>query len=208
MKMPPAPATVTFGVAAIASWALLAVSGYAPVADIAGGFIPARVSGYQVLGALPTWVTPLSATLLHGGLIHLGFNMLMLFFCGRSVEAALGTPGMVLLYLVGAYAAAGGQYAMNPFDLSPMIGASGAISAVFGAYAILFGRPRGFHKQPRIAFALNVLWLAVAWIGLQLLTGFATAGSGFAIAIGAHVGGFLAGLVLARPLLLFRYRHA
>jgi membrane associated rhomboid family serine protease len=110
--------------------------------------------------------------------------------------------------VVGAYAAAAAQFAANPFDISPMIGASGAISAVFGAYAMLFGRPRGFTAHPRIAMLLNILWLAAAWIALQMLMFYATTGAGLAIAIAAHIGGFIAGLLLARPLLLFRYRKA
>jgi membrane associated rhomboid family serine protease len=208
MKMPQARTTVAIAVAAAATWLLLAATGYDASADIIGGFIPARVSGFEVVGALPVWITPLSATMLHGSLVHLAFNMLMFVYCGQAVERALGWVGTAILFVVGAYAAAAAQYALNPYDMSPMIGASGAISAIFGAYALLFGRPRGFAGHPRIAFALNLLWLAVAWIGVQMLIGFASAGTGFAIAIGAHVGGFLAGLVLARPLLLFRYRHA
>jgi len=208
MKMPPARTTSFIAAATVASWVLLSVTGFDLTADMIGGFMPARVSGLDLPGALPVWITPLSATLLHGGLLHLGFNMLMLVYCGRMVEAALGSAGLGVLYVVGAYAAALSQYAANPLDLSPMIGASGATSAVFGAYALLFGRPRGFATHPRIGMAINIAWLAMAWIGLQMLMGFAIAGTGVAIAIAAHIGGFLAGLLLARPLLLFRYRKA
>ena len=208
MKTPPARTTSFIAAATVASWVLLSVTGFDLTADMIGGFMPARVSGLGLPGALPVWITPLSATLLHGGLLHLGFNMLMLVYCGRMVEAALGSAGLGVLYVVGAYAAALSQYAANPLDLSPMIGASGATSAVFGAYALLFGRPRGFATHPRIGMAINIAWLAMAWIGLQMLMGFAIAGTGVAIAIAAHIGGFLAGLLLARPLLLFRYRKA
>jgi len=208
MKTPPARTTSFIAAATVASWVLLSVTGFDLTADMIGGFMPARVSGLDLPGALPVWITPLSATLLHGGLLHLGFNMLMLVYCGRMVEAALGSAGLGVLYVVGAYAAALSQYAANPLDLSPMIGASGATSAVFGAYALLFGRPRGFATHPRIGMAINIAWLAMAWIGLQMLMGFAIAGTGVAIAIAAHIGGFLAGLLLARPLLLFRYRKA
>ncbi|MDB5686378.1 MAG: rhomboid family intrarane serine protease [Rhizorhabdus sp.] len=208
MKMPPARTTSFIAAATVASWLLLSLSGLDLSADMIGGFVPARVSGFEQPGALPVWITPLTATLLHGGWLHLGFNMLMLVYCGRMVEAALGSAGLAVLYVVGAYAAALGQYVPNQLDISPMIGASGAISAVFGAYALLFGRPRGFATHPKIGMAVNVFWLAAAWIGLQILTGFAISRSGMAIAIAAHIGGFLAGLALARPLLLFRYRKA
>ena len=208
MRLPPTPATNLFAAASVASYALLAVSGWLDAADMLGGFIPARVNGALLEGALPVWITPLTATVLHGGLLHLGFNMLMLIFCGRMVEAAIGPLAFAILYVVGAYAAAGAQYLVGPFDTSPMIGASGAISAIFAGYALLYGRPRAFLDHPRLAMALNVLWLAVAWIGVQFLMGLAFANLGMAIATAAHVGGFLAGLVLIRPLLLIRHRKA
>lgn len=208
MKIQPARTTSFIAAATIATWALLAVTNFDLTADMIGGFIPARMNGMILPGALPFWLTPLTATLLHGGILHLAFNMVMLLYCGRMVESALGAAGLAILYLIGAYAAAAGQYIAGPADLSPMIGASGAISAVFGAYALLFGRPRGLTAHPWIAMALNILWLAAAWIALQILMAYALAGSGMAIAIAAHIGGFLAGLVLARPMLLFRYRNA
>jgi membrane associated rhomboid family serine protease len=208
VKIPPARTTSFIAAATIATWALLAVTNFDLTADMIGGFIPARMNGMVLPGALPFWITPLTATLLHGGMLHLAFNMVMLLYCGRMVEAALGPAGLAILYVIGAYAAAGGQYVAGPTDLSPMIGASGAISAVFGAYALLFGKPRGPAAHPRIAMALNVVWLAAAWIALQMLMAFALASSGMVIAIAAHIGGFLAGLVLVRPILLFRYRNA
>ncbi|RVT90878.1 rhomboid family intramembrane serine protease [Sphingomonas crocodyli] len=208
MKMPPARATTMIAVATIASYFILAVAGLSETADFIGGFIPARLGGIELEGALPVWITPLSATLLHAGIVHLGFNLLILVYCGRSVEAAVGTFGTLLLYLIGAYAAALAQYLASPLDMSPMIGASGAISALFGAYALLFGRPRDSNMPPRVAYALNVVWLAVAWVGIQLMIGFAMPGAGFTVAIWAHIGGFLAGLLLARPLLLLKYRSA
>ncbi|ATE65302.1 rhomboid family intramembrane serine protease [Rhizorhabdus dicambivorans] len=201
MRPPPARATSAIAIVTVAVYGLLALLGWTEVADLAGGFIPARLSGATLDGALPMWVTPVTATLLHGGVIHLMFNMLMLVFCGRMVEAVIGPLGLGLLYLVGAYAAAGAQFLANPADGTPMIGASGAISAVFAAYALLFGRPRGFASHPVLGAAVNTLWLAAAWIGVQFLMGLAFADMGMAIATAAHVGGFLAGLLLTRPLL-------
>ena len=91
-----------------------------------------------------------------------------------------------------------------------MVGASGAISAVLGAYAMLFGRNRVKVANPTLALWLNALWLAAAWVGLQLLIVGITVRdrAAPAIAIAAHIGGFLAGLLLAKPLLLLRYRDA
>jgi membrane associated rhomboid family serine protease len=206
MRMPPARATNTIAVATIACWALAEMSGLDAQAWMAGGFIPARIAGYPAPDTLPVWITPLTTTLLHGGIFHLGFNMLMLIFCGRMVEAVVGPWGFGILYVLGAYAAAAAEYFIYPLDPSPMIGASGAISAIFGAYALLYGRPRGFVNHPRLGAMVNVLWLAAAWIGLQFLMGLASVHSGMSIATAAHVGGFIAGLALLRPLMMVRHR--
>ena len=206
MKLPPTPATVFITAATVASYALVAVSGQSEQAWLIGGFIPARIAGFLLPGALPVWITPLTATLLHGGLLHLALNLVMLLFCGRMVEAVVGPLGLSILYVFGAYAAAAAQYLADPLDISPMIGASGAISAVFGAYALLYGRPRGFTGHPRLGVAVNILWLAAAWIGVQFLMGVAVADFGMAVATAAHVGGFLTGLVLIRPLMMMRHK--
>lgn len=209
MRLPPAHATVVLGGMSVVAFVLLGLAGLRDQANILGAFIPARASGLmQLSGSVPVWLTPLTACLLHGGLLHLGFNLLMLGFCGRFVEVAIGARGIVLLYVAGAYFAALGQFLLGPADTSPMIGASGAISALLGAYALLYGERRATIANRRLNGVLNVAWLAVAWIGLQLLVGLAMSGPDGGIAIGAHIGGFLAGLVLARPLLLWRYRSA
>lgn len=189
------------------AFALTLLAGNGEALDVIAGFVPARFLGVQIPGALPAWVTPLTATLLHGGWLHLAFNMLMLLFCGRMVEAVLGMPGLLLLYLAGAYAAAFGQYLLDPASLRPMIGASGAISAVFGAYALLFGKPRLLLDHPRMALLVNIGWLALAWVGVQFLMGFAFSDMGMAIAVGAHVGGFIAGLAIAPLLMAARRRQ-
>jgi membrane associated rhomboid family serine protease len=176
---------------------------------VRAGFIPWRVQGVVEDAVLvPAFLTPLSATLVHGGLMHVLFNLLILLFCGRSTETIIGSRQLAILYVVGAYAAAAAQYATDPSDMTPMVGASGAISAVLGAYAMLFGRNRVKVQNQKLALLLNALWLAAGWIVLQLIVGFTFQGSAMRIAIAAHVGGFLAGILLARPLLLLRYRKA
>jgi membrane associated rhomboid family serine protease len=173
-----------------------------------GGFVPASVRSVPIAGHLPWYLTPLSATLVHAGLLHLGFNLLTLVFCGREDEAAIGWSGVAVLYAAGAYAAAALEYAVSPHSPVPMIGASGAISALVGAYAVLYGRRRPSKLNPELARWLHVAWLAAAWIAVQLLIGVASVAAGMGIAIAAHVGGFLGGVLLARPLLRWRYRNA
>ncbi|WP_420140943.1 rhomboid family intramembrane serine protease [Sphingomonas sp.] len=199
---------MTLGMVTIASYVIISSLNMRDGAALIGGFIPARIAGLQVIGALPLWLTPLSATLLHAGMLHLGFNLLMLFYCGREDEVALGAPGVLVLYICGAYAAAVAQYIAGPMSVTPMIGASGAISALVGAYAILYGRRLPSKYPPEVARWLHIAWLAVAWIAVQLLLGLASRTEGVAIAAAAHIGGFLAGLLLARPLLRWRYRKA
>jgi len=186
--------------------ALVGLAGKGQTAPLIGGFIPALVSDPGAT-TIPVWLTPLTATLLHGGVFHLLFNMVMLVYCGRETERALGSGGVAVLYLIGAYAAAAAQWVQDPQSMMPMIGASGAISAIVAAYALLYGRNRARQVGPLSAGLIHALWLGAAWTIINLLISFATL-TDQPVAIGAHIGGFLAGLVLTRPLLLWHYRHA
>ena len=192
-----------------AAWVVTVVLGLDQQAALALGFIPDRLSGGAVpWAAVPTILTPLSATVVHSGLIHLGFNLLIFLWCGREVERVLGNTGLVVLYLVGAYAAAIAQWAMDPSGTVPMVGASGAISAIMGAFALSFGRPRMITRSPALNRWINAIWLMAAWIVLQVMMGWLGDQQGYLLATPAHVGGFAAGLILQRPLLLWRYRKA
>ena len=206
-------APLTGGLAAVtaAAWLIAALFQLGDWAALYLGFWPAS----PVPGPVPVWLQPLTATLVHSGPVHLIFNLIILVFCGRPVESVLGSPAMAILYLLGAYASAGAQYLVDPQAIAPMIGASGAISAVLGAYAMLFGRNKVKVASPTLALWLNALWLMVAWVVLQICVGivlqgssFITGGEGVTIAIAAHIGGFIVGVALANPLLLFKYRKA
>jgi len=203
--------TATFAITALTALAWLIAAAVAPAdqAALTLGFIPARLSGAAVpWAAVPALLTPLSATLVHSGLVHLGFNLLVFVWCGTAVERILGKAGLITLYLVGAYAAALAQYAMDPMGMVPMVGASGAISAVMGAFALSFGRARTITKSPAVNRWINAVWLLAAWIVLQVMMGWLADTGGYLLATPAHVGGFAAGLVLQRPLLMWRYRKA
>lgn len=203
--------SITNVIAAITAlaWVVAALAGQSDRASYAMGFIPARLSGTAVpFAALPAILTPLTATLVHSGLIHLGFNLLVLVWCGSQVERVLGKAGLILLYLIGAYAAALAQWAVDPMGTIPMVGASGAISAIVGAFALSFGRAKAFTNNLRVNRWINVVWLLAAWIVLQMMMGWLAGGQGYLLATPAHVGGFAAGLLLQRPLLLWRYRKA
>jgi membrane associated rhomboid family serine protease len=191
------------------AWVIAILLGQAEQAALALGFIPARLSAVPVpWPAAPAVLTPLTATLVHSGLVHLGFNLLIMLWCGMAVERVLGATGLVVLYVVGAYAAALAQWGVDPGGTTPMIGASGAISAVMGAFALSFGRAKPFTANLRVNRWINVAWLLVAWVVLQMMRGWLAGGQGYLLATPAHVGGFAAGLLLQRPLLLWRYRSA
>ena len=191
------------------AWVIAALLGQSDRAAEAMGFIPARLSGLAVpFAAVPAVLTPLTATLVHSGPIHLGFNLLVFVWCGTQVERVLGKSGLVLLYLIGAYAAALAQWAVDPMGIVPMVGASGAISAIVGAFALSFGRAKQVTRSFVVNRWINVVWLLAAWIVLQVMMGWLAGGQGYLLATPAHVGGFAAGLLLQRPLLLWRYRKA
>ncbi len=207
--MPAARAPATMAIAAVTALAWMTALLFARAFDASAfaGFIPGRIDGsVTVPGAIPWPLTPISATLVHGDLFHLGFNMLMLIWCGRQVETALGTRLFLLLYTLGAVAAAAAEWVLGPSSGTVVIGASGAISAVLAVYALVFS------EQPVKAFAglpnhiVRALWLGIAWVAIQTLIAVAMNSSVGGIAVGAHVGGFLAGLLLARPLLRLRFR--
>ncbi|HEX8257710.1 MAG TPA: rhomboid family intramembrane serine protease [Allosphingosinicella sp.] len=204
-------ARLTLGIAGVAAfaWLVISTAGLGDVAMMWAGFIPARVGGAGGAEAMaPLALTPLTATLVHIGFLHLALNLVILLVCGRPVENILGWQAILILFLAGAYAAAAAHYGLDPSDMSPMVGVSGSVSAVLGAYAMLFSRFKVKVANPTLGLWLNILWLGAAWILFQLAVGFTFERPGAPTGVAAHIGGFLAGLVLAKPLLLFRYRRA
>ncbi len=205
------PRTATIVIAGVTAllWVIIAVLGATDRAAILMGFVPTRISGEIDLSpAVPALLTPLSATLVHAGLLHVAFNLLMLVWCGSAVERVLGRNALLLLYLVGAFVAAAAQFAVDPRSITPMIGASGAISAVIGAFALSFGQSKRIVRSAGLNRLLNALWLLAAWVVMQLMVGWVAGAQGSLLATPAHIGGFLVGLILQRPLLLWRYRGA
>jgi membrane associated rhomboid family serine protease len=174
--------------------AALAVYGY--------GFIPALLLGDAQLPAdiavVPPVATILTSMFLHGGLMHLAGNMLYLWVFGNNIEDSLGHVRYLVFYLLCGIAAAFAQALPDPSSEIPMIGASGAISGVLGAYLILFPHARVHVLIPFGFLFLHTIragWLLGFWFVFQLLSGvFGDASSG--VAFWAHVGGFVAGVAL------------
>lgn len=170
------------------------------------GLIPARISAALAGNAplLPSLLTFATHILLHSGWLHLGLNLLFFAWVGRYVEWVTGRWALVGLFFAGGIIGGIAQVLASPHAAAPIVGASGAIAAIFGAYAVLFATSRVAPK--RVAGitisgeTLTSLWYAATWIGLQLLTALAfNAGPGaIQIAIWTHIGGFLTGLLMAR----------
>lgn len=169
------------------------------------GVIPVTNSAGQVLGEIQHFQTPLpvyfnflSSMFMHGDIMHIFGNMLFLWIFGDNLENLLGHLRFAVFYLVCGFAAALAQVVMEPSSAIPMLGASGAISGVLGGYLVLFPQ-----RQVR-AIIFNFLTTVPAfvalglWIGYQILLGFlAPAGQG-GVAYAAHIGGFIAGVVLIK----------
>jgi membrane associated rhomboid family serine protease len=146
---------------------------------------------------------------LHGGWLHLLGNMWFLWVFGNNVEDAMGKARFLLFYLLSGALAAGTQAFVNPASAIPMVGASGAISGVMGAYIVLYPR---VHVHMLVFLGIFITRIRVPavfmlgyWFLLQLLGGIPTlAQESGGVAFWAHAGGFVAGLLLVFP---FRSRR-
>ena len=162
-------------------------------------------SGEPVKGIIPTPLTLLTHMFVHGGWLHIIGNMWFLFIFGDNIEDALGSLRFAVFYLLCGLGAAGSEMLLSSQADVPMIGASGAIAGVMGAYLWLFPRARVVTLIPIIFFFYFVeipamVFLAI-WFGFQLLNANGTYVTGGGVAYYAHAGGFIVGLVLILTIL-------
>jgi membrane associated rhomboid family serine protease len=144
---------------------------------------------------------------MHGSWMHLLGNMWFLWLFGNNVEDSMSRRAFPVFYIICGLAAAFAQILANPSSTVPMVGASGAISGVMGAYLILYPHVRVFTLVPLGFFittlALPAWTMLIYWMLLQIVGGFSAIGDSGGVAFWAHIGGFVAGLVLikafARP---------
>jgi membrane associated rhomboid family serine protease len=170
------------------------------------GVIPAVLFGHAQLppevAVVPPTATIFTSMFLHGGWLHLAGNMLYLWIFGDNIEDRMGRARFLVFYLVCGVAAVFAQALPAPETRVPMVGASGAISGVLGAYLLLFPHARVLVLVP-FGFILKVIrlpavWVLGLWFVIQLVSSLmAPAGEG-GVAFRAHLGGFIAGLVLVR----------
>ncbi len=153
--------------------------------------------------------TVLTSMFLHGSWMHLIGNMWFLWVFGNNIEDSMGHVRYLLFYLICGGLAAAAHLASAPGSPIPTVGASGAISGIMGAYLVLYPRVRVFTLFFFVIFIRVIpipAWVMLLWwFGLQLLSGSVSVGSGGGVAFWAHVGGFVAGVVLiklfAKPIL-------
>ncbi len=182
------------------------------------GAIPAVLSGQARLPVDLRWLPPYGAVLtsmfLHGGWTHLLGNLLFLWVYGNKVENSMGHLRFLCFYVCCGAFALFAQSLQNTHSAYPIIGASGAISGVLGAYLMLFPRAKVLTLVvlPFFFTTLRIpaMLLLLLWIAAQLISDFAVQGGGAGVAFRAHIGGFLAGIVLVavfkrRDVLLFAH---
>ncbi|HSH46457.1 MAG TPA: rhomboid family intramembrane serine protease [Longimicrobiales bacterium] len=175
------------------------------------GAIPAELTGGPEptpgpaapcqLGGL-TWTALLTSMFLHGSWFHLIGNMWFLWIFGNNIEDSMGRFRFLLFYLLTGLAAAAAHTLSVPDSPLPMVGASGAISGVMGAYLVLYPRVRVFTLFFFFIFIRVIplpAWVMLGyWFAIQLISGSMTPGDGAGVAFWAHVGGFAAGLLLVK----------
>jgi membrane associated rhomboid family serine protease len=168
------------------------------------GAIPHNLLTFDTTQPVHPLITVFSSMFLHGGLFHLGGNMLYLWIFGNNIEDSLGHFRFLFFYLASGLIAAYAHALTDAASLTPMIGASGAVSGVLGAYLLLFPQARihtivilGFFWQVVRVPALIVIgfWAIIQLVSGMLATGLAARGG---VAWFAHVGGFLFGLITIR----------
>ena len=194
---------VLFGQATVADSARYVLSHSAPPA-LVNAFLADRP--LSVAPLQPIWLTLFTSMFLHGGFVHLLSNMLYLWIFGNNIEDLLGHARFVLFYLVCGLLAAGLQVALSVSSPVPMIGASGAIAGVLGAYFAKFPRAR-VQVLVFLFFFITVVWvpaglLLLLWFLGQVLDSVGAIGQTArgGVAVFAHIGGFLAGYWIIRRL--------
>lgn len=167
-----------------------------------GTRVPAGPGVVAVLDGVPNWWSVITSMFMHGGWLHIIGNMWFLVVFGDNVEDAMGSFRFVVFYLLCGIAAAAAQMLSAPGSVIPMVGASGAIGGVMGAYLMLYPMAP-VHMIVFLGFFITrvvvpAFFMLGYWFALQLLSGTLDRGSGGGVAFWAHIGGFVAGVVLVR----------
>jgi len=213
-------------------WALLQGFGASPALEsslchlglIPGELLHSAAAGTRVqlgpnavcvLGGDGAWYTVLTSMFMHGSWMHIIGNMWFMWIFGNNVEDAMGSVRFAFFYVLCGLVAAGLQIVSDTSSIVPMVGASGAIGGVMGAYVLLYPRVH-VHMLVFLGFfvttvAVPAVFMLGYWFVIQLISGLATPAGGGGVAFWAHVGGFAAGAALIyafrRPELLARHPY-
>ncbi len=173
------------------------------------GIVPSELTGHiSSVGfePIPEPATVFTYMFLHAGWWHLGTNMLFLWVFADNIEDAFGYPAFAIFYILCGVAGGLAHVAMSPLSTSPLIGASGAVAGVLGAYGLLYPKARIWIVLfLRLPIRIGVLWVIGGWLLLQIVS--VIIDEGAEVAWWAHIGGFAAGVVitlLLRSKLLIR----
>jgi membrane associated rhomboid family serine protease len=165
------------------------------------GAIPNNIITFKGTQPIPPVLSIVTSMFLHGGLLHVAGNMLYLWIFGNNIEDAVGHIRFLLFYLFSGFAAAYGHALTDSQSMIPMIGASGAVSGVLGAYLLLYPHAR-VHTLVIFGFFWQIIRIPAIvvigfWIVIQIINGLLSQGAlqHGGVAWFAHVGGFLAGLL-------------
>jgi membrane associated rhomboid family serine protease len=170
-----------------------------------GAWVCSSAFGHR-FGLPPTWLTVFTSMFMHGGLLHLGGNMLFLWIFGNNVEDSMGRVKFLIFYLLAGLAATALQVAVGPGARVPNLGASGAIAGVLAGYLVLFPGARVATVIVIVFFftviELPAMLFLVIWFAQQALFGYFDltnpAGGGGGVAYFAHIGGFIFGLLAVK----------
>ena len=203
---------ITYGLIALNIVAWLALQGFGAEPALSRsvcsfGLIPADLTGAEInptglyceIDGHPDWHTTISAMFMHGSWMHLIGNMWFLWIFGNNVEDAMGPFRFVVFYTLTGLAAAVAQIIADSASVIPMVGASGAIGGVMGAYIVLYPRVHVHMFVMLIfrSFAVPAFLMLGYWIIVQIMGGYSSLGnSGGGVAFWAHIGGFVSGMAL------------
>jgi len=173
-----------------------AYMGFVERMGLTPGFLTSPSTWSQT--AIPAPLTLLTSMFVHGGILHLAGNMLYLWVFGDNIEDTLGHINYLLFYLACVFGAAIAQVLIEPGSIVPMVGASGAIAGVLGAYLVLHPNAQVLALVFLVIF-IRIMYLPASvllgiWFAIQIFSAFAGGGAG--VAWYAHIGGFLVGVLL------------
>jgi len=175
---------------------------------MAFGFSPAAFLLTWQSEPVTSWLSPLASAFLPADILFAVFNGVLLLIAGRFVEKAVGPLGIAVLFVAGSYGGALLRLILTASSPMPSNGSSPALFAIIGGYLMLYGPPRALPVPQHLSRSLQIGVLALFWLGIQIAFSLAALSFEVSVTLLDPIGGLIAGMLLARPLLALRYRKA